>query len=1240
MSKYILITNELNQINDAKFQIICDHFLKSEYRGDLTSVGTVSGKEKASKGRPDSFIRTPEGHYILGEYTTQSSKTKPAFLKKLQKDLKDCFNLQKFNISPDQVETIVLCNNSKTNIADEQPLLALAASAGFNLRIVGINTIAMYLNGIGKNVAKEQLGIPFETGQILDKKDFLTQYENNNIATPLTNTIYGRDNEIIDLLNRLQENAITIVKGPPGVGKSRLALQAMDQFIKQNKNYIPYYIVERNGSLIEDLHVFLNNTNQYIIFIDDANRQISNLLAVLNRNAENKNKNIKIVLTVRDYAKDAVIDACTHLKPAVVSVLKLSDSVIEQILKSPDINVADVQVLERIVELCDGNARLAIMCARVYLENNDISYLKDVSTIYDEYYSKYFKDNLIFTDISVLKTLGILSYFHAIDMRSPEDLEILARFKLSHETFIEVIQKLEDKEIVDIYMKDTVKIADQVLATYLFYKVFIVDKKLDFLIILQNYFQKYSFRMHEAIKPSVSAFGITNTIVPLTTELNKYWKQVKNDNSGAVQYLNVFGKYYADHAFPFFKKYIEELPKPKGKPIRYNMAWLNFGSYNLIERILAEFFDSEDKYEISTAIDLNIEYCRKVSEGLEEVIKTMHENFRIKDTDVGNGLMRQSLLFEKLLQLKPLDKLYTKLFYKTMQKTVLNTHFINEAYTKENDEWRLIPSLQNLRVMVWNELIKDYIRNRELLNGILVDYIKEIYHTQYIILNFDYDNILRLIKSKLNKKYYSDCIVVQQYFEACEKQHLPINQENLRAEYYTSTYSMGCILSPERYRGKDIFERSLDWEELIDYKIKEIRENIEISSLDDFKNIYSAIEEIAKYPHSGKFGFNLMTQELICGVFKQNVLLGLNVLEYYLEKGNISGFYPNMLYTLILKDAAAKYDDIYKLIKKYFFNNRANWFLAYYERLPSKDITRQLTEDLLSFYNTLNVRVKLDERQYDNFLSIEPCIYEKILTILLDKSNLDNSNKFELGWKFFQNNNTLLQTNLTLCKKAYLNQVQYHNSYDFDKSEFLCLYDRDKSFVLEFIKKIISLNYLSYTNYHVNLICLWDLDGGESAIYSSLEQFIDPDILYHHNHIGTIFFINLPEEHHLKAIELLKKFSIEYGDNQVAINLVLDIVRNSLKQYYPEIIKFILQQNSDPTFFEKLELNNNHFSSNGGMLWSDYKASEYKAIYKAIKSLPNASSYINHLEYLADEIDYEENRSKHERKLQFMKLRP
>ena len=71
-----------------------NHLLYLEGYKFLGSLGSVIGKNKTSKGSPDSFFEDGD-NYIFCELTTQERlSTGETFLKKLKKDIDHCFDVK------------------------------------------------------------------------------------------------------------------------------------------------------------------------------------------------------------------------------------------------------------------------------------------------------------------------------------------------------------------------------------------------------------------------------------------------------------------------------------------------------------------------------------------------------------------------------------------------------------------------------------------------------------------------------------------------------------------------------------------------------------------------------------------------------------------------------------------------------------------------------------------------------------------------------------------------------------------------------------------------------------------------------------------------------------------------------------------------------------------------------------------------------------------------------------------
>lgn len=127
MSKLDQIQNALKSISDPKYQKLGDSYLiRTLDVKEIEPRGSVTGKEKTSKGTPDTLIKLNNGKYVFVEYTTQES----GLLRKFSNDLKSCFDIKKTGISLSEVEKIILACNSDLTRADKIKLIKKGQAKG------------------------------------------------------------------------------------------------------------------------------------------------------------------------------------------------------------------------------------------------------------------------------------------------------------------------------------------------------------------------------------------------------------------------------------------------------------------------------------------------------------------------------------------------------------------------------------------------------------------------------------------------------------------------------------------------------------------------------------------------------------------------------------------------------------------------------------------------------------------------------------------------------------------------------------------------------------------------------------------------------------------------------------------------------------------------------------------------------------------------------------------------------
>ncbi|MEN5231525.1 hypothetical protein [Sphingobacterium faecium] len=105
------IEGALTTINQANFQDLINHFLFLKGYDFIGAPGSVVGKEKTSKGAPDSFFIHGDKYVFVECTTLQKVGTSKTFINKLQDDIEHCFDQNKTKITIDKVGKIITACN-------------------------------------------------------------------------------------------------------------------------------------------------------------------------------------------------------------------------------------------------------------------------------------------------------------------------------------------------------------------------------------------------------------------------------------------------------------------------------------------------------------------------------------------------------------------------------------------------------------------------------------------------------------------------------------------------------------------------------------------------------------------------------------------------------------------------------------------------------------------------------------------------------------------------------------------------------------------------------------------------------------------------------------------------------------------------------------------------------------------------------------------------------------------------
>jgi hypothetical protein len=174
-----IIEKYLLAIDQATFQKMMNHLLHLEGYKFVGSPGSVIGKNKTSKGSPDSFFED-EDNYSFCEITTQEKLTSgESFFNKLKKDIEHCFDVSKTGIAKNKISKVILAFTQDVSAKEHNELMTQVKGHNPNakLEIYSIQEIPFRLVYYPGLADKYIPGVKTTRGTLYTLPDFLKTTE-------------------------------------------------------------------------------------------------------------------------------------------------------------------------------------------------------------------------------------------------------------------------------------------------------------------------------------------------------------------------------------------------------------------------------------------------------------------------------------------------------------------------------------------------------------------------------------------------------------------------------------------------------------------------------------------------------------------------------------------------------------------------------------------------------------------------------------------------------------------------------------------------------------------------------------------------------------------------------------------------------------------------------------------------------------------------------------------------------
>lgn len=1102
MSKVNQIQNELKSIDGGSFQKLCDLYLMQypQY-ANLKPIGSVVGKDKTKTGVPDSLITLPDGTFALAHYTTQES----GLPGKLKADFDSSFDEAHTGVPVNQIKEILFCHNGTLDTKDELSLIKEGRDRGATVRFYGLEKIAYDLFDKYPALASEFLHVEVDTGQIVPPQEFVSRYGKSSLSTRLDTAFHFREEELKTILDALKVNDLVFVTGSAGVGKSRLMLEAGYRFSSTNEGWMVLCVFNRGADLSQDIKTYFKRPGKYLILVDDANRLngFASILQLLHD--QTAEVQIKIVVTVRDYAREKVMEqAAPYGGGREVQLKPFSGEQIRTLISDEE-DIRNHHFLTRISDIARGNPRLAMMAAKLVHEHKTLDSISDVTVLYDEYFGSVRQNLEDLGDERAVRVAGIVAFFRVVDRSNYEIMDAIAQaFDIPPSVFWQIVEQLDRLELVDLYENEIAKFSDQVLATYLFYVAVFKSGVLDFSILMDRFFPRHRSLFIDALNPVINSLGarIGDQLRP---HIDRKWKALVEEGreEDLIVLIQVFWFVKQTDTLLYIREETKKLPAEQ-----VDIDTLDFQKEGTVCALplldlLGAFYGTS---HCNTALDLVLEIFARNARSLPNVLHILKKSFGFRPDSALLDFAPQRGVIDRLVVRTENGRssLFSKLFL-AVAKYYLRTEFeFTESKAKLVVSFVRFtlpstPTVRSLRQSIWQHVFSLYSvpeMHGEVL-GLLHDYSHSGYQVaESELLLADSEVVIPFMMTSLDPNEFKHVSTVQDYLGLLDREGVAYDPA-VRERFTNQASRLADLLLIDRFHraGRDFQEEETRRTEALRTYVKDF-------SVEDYNRLLRQCVEIqSSTPDSDKWELQRSIGKLFAILEERGPDFYAPVVTIYLELGSPFGINGRQVaYNLIRFYGVAS---AYETISSREYPDRIRWLFDFFASIPPEQVDRSHLDQLYDLYRTAAPNDLPNDFEFlERYMPFDEHIVVRVVEILLSRMEQEQDNSFAFRLSFLFNpyattSEKLLSyfgaENIDLLKKAYLVGQTARDHSDYDGRVFSLILDLDKGFLREYLSLLVAeakghgRQWLSRVDDSKDFSFLWRREDFQAVTREALE---------------------------------------------------------------------------------------------------------------------------------------------------------
>ncbi len=1195
MTKLNDIQKALKAIDPGRFQKLGDLLLAREPRyKDLQSPGSVLGADKTAPGVPDSLAPLPDGGYAFAMYATEATHAK--LVSKLTSDLKDCFDEAKTGIPAAEVREVFLCHTGRLSADEIAALVNEGKAKNCVVHLRDLHSFSFVLFEKAPGIAKDELGLTIDTGQILTPEEFVDRYGKSSLATRLNTAFHFREAELEQALSSLESRDLLLLAGRPGTGKTRLMLEVGKRFGERHVTFEVRSIFNRGANIFDDVRSSFSADGHYLILIDDANRLNATLSYFLQLFAEQTTtRRIKLVVTVRGYALDNVRDSLRQhgiTEYGEITVEPFTDKQIQEFIAA-EAQITNYQYLDRIIRIAKGNPRLAMMAAQLATTTQTLQSIDNAEQLYDEYFRSINRDLDLLSQADVIKVAGIVALLRVVDRSNDAVMSLISSaFEVAPDVFWSAAEVLHEREILDMHEEEVVRYSDQVLSTYLFGYAVFRRKLVPLAVIFTNLFPQHRALIIDALNPVLDAFG-PSLMDDLRTEANILWAQAETSGDSEIigEVIRLFWFIKQTETLVFLRDAISALD-----PEHIDIEAINFQGpsraatfpFNMLGK-----FTMPDRLPI--ALELLCDFAQKRPSEIAGVLRILTDDFGFRPSSAGNAYAQQQTILDTLWERAHNgENLFLVRLYLEVAKAYLRTEQVfnteRERFVLTVTTMRLphVPALAEMRRGVFGALRVLFARSST--RPLVLDFLERYerggaFMAPPEVIAADATHLLPFIGEAFDPDDGRQVGIAKQYFALLGRAEIEVAAE-IRQRFDTPASQLRTLLTPDESSVGSV----TDWRET---QRVQIGAYCQAFNIEDYLSFLA--EAAAIQPGRGEYSRWQFDQSVVL-VFdelaERRPNLFVEVIAAYLAQGNPLHLFGHQIVQHLLAQRGKVETE--GLLRSQNFDGREQWLFMLYAVLRASEITAEDQRALLALYRSAPIeQIPADFSILEAYEQAIPGTVAAVVDTLVTRE-AENFNAARLLARLMNGTTSpgFLRSTLQaadsqqrqLLKAVYFAADAAEPHMDHDGVTFNAFLDIDSAFLREALERTFQKarneRYLSEYSDERNYDFLWCRDDYEAVIGSVVDEvfLLSSAENVHVSDYLKIFFglrhLRPSSEPLLLARRLpfLQARLEEQAENSAYVLVLLSIFSDLPDDEKRQLVRVFVERNQRPEDFRHLPL--------------------------------------------------------------------